>query len=365
MRTSRYAVLAVLVAGCGGDNAPESAAIGSGDWTLEPVSTFGATLDDTVLVNTIGSLVSGPEGLLYIVMRRQASITVLHPNGQLARIIGRRGDGPGEFQSPGIIGWRNDSMWVMDPQLQRLSWFDPNGIFLTSEQRPNRDLMPTLSGGYIGMVGLGVDARDTELQYQSAADRPITPIARLEWTLGGFMIPIGPTGGIVGAHPMKDSPQLARHPGTGELAVVEMPGGSGEVRVSWYSPTGTLSHQRTVALAAPPLSASEWEAFVTEQFSDPGPTILIPDVMSRIAKPDRWPPVTRVLMDNERRVWIRGAANDSSAVTWTIVASGNEPPAAASLPPKLRLLSIHSDTVWAMEPGPDDLDIVTLFLLRR
>jgi len=355
----------MLVAGCGGSGATKAETIGSGDWTLEPVSTFAATLEDTVLVNTIASLVQGPDGLLYVVMRRQASITVLQPDGQLVRIIGSRGDGPGEFQSAGAIGWRNDSMWVMDPQLQRVSWFDRTGTFLTSEQRPSRDLTPTLSGGYLGMVGLGVDAQETEVQFQPAAGQPLSPIARLKWTRGGFMIPIGSDGGIVGSHPMKDSPQLARHLATGELAVVEMPGGTSEVRVSWHTPESALAHQRTVTLAAPLLDVDAWEAFLAGHFSGPGPTISLPDVMSRIAKPDRWPPVTRVLMDGLRRVWIRGAANDSASVTWTIVAPDSRPPAAASLSPELRLLAIAGDTVWAVEPGPDDLDVVTRFLLRH
>lgn len=363
MRTPAISCL-LLAAACTGGSRPDAAAVGSGDWSLEPVSSFSATLEDSVLVSPIAAIWPGPDGLLYVVMRRQASVTLLHPDGRLARTIGTRGGGPGEFQSPGVIGWRNDSMWVMDPQLQRVSWFGPEGTFLGSEQRPNRHLIPTSAGGYIGMAGTDVDAQSTVVEFQSGAGEPVTTLARLEWSLGGYMLPMGDQGGIVGAHPMKDRPLSALHPVTGELAVVEMAGGTGAVRVSWYSPSGSLSHQESLLVEAPPMDAEAWSAFLTDHFSGPGPAISIPEAMTRIAQPATWLPVTGALMDTRRRIWIRGAANDSTRVRWTIVSPDGTSPASAFLPASLRLLSVRHDTVWTVQPGPDDLDVVTRFLLR-
>lgn len=50
--------------------------------------------------------------------------------GRWLNTIGNRGEGPGEFEGPSDIGWLADTLWVADPSLNRLSLFDPHGLFL-------------------------------------------------------------------------------------------------------------------------------------------------------------------------------------------------------------------------------------------
>ena len=47
-------------------------------------------------------------------------------------VFGGTGDGPGELQNPGPMGWRADTLWVLDYRGYRFSQFAPSGDFLTS-----------------------------------------------------------------------------------------------------------------------------------------------------------------------------------------------------------------------------------------
>src|SRR5690606_12745404 len=51
-------------------------------------------------------------------------ISVFDRAGRHLRNLGRSGGGPGEFRSLGALGWRGDTLWVMDPQGGRLHLYD-------------------------------------------------------------------------------------------------------------------------------------------------------------------------------------------------------------------------------------------------
>ena len=53
-------------------------------------------------------------------------------SGAWLNTIGNHGEGPGEFRRPSAMGWVADTLWVADPRLGRLSFFDSDGAFLRS-----------------------------------------------------------------------------------------------------------------------------------------------------------------------------------------------------------------------------------------
>lgn len=76
------------------------------------------------------------------VLADASSIYVLDPaavgvhrfdrDGAWQNTFGRKGEGPGEFRRPDAMGWVSDTLWVADPGLNRLSFFDRNGGFFRS-----------------------------------------------------------------------------------------------------------------------------------------------------------------------------------------------------------------------------------------
>ena len=71
------------------------------------------------------------EGRVYVVDRSPAAIKVYAPDGSLVRIIGRDGEGPGEYRAP-FIAIRGARLAVHDPRLSRTSLFDTSGTFIRS-----------------------------------------------------------------------------------------------------------------------------------------------------------------------------------------------------------------------------------------
>ena len=70
-------------------------------------------------------------GRLYVVDGPPLVIKVFDPDGRFVRAIGREGAGPGEFRSA-LIGLHANHLVVQDPNLARLTIFDPSGTYITS-----------------------------------------------------------------------------------------------------------------------------------------------------------------------------------------------------------------------------------------
>jgi hypothetical protein len=323
-------------------------------------------MDDTVLVNSITSLQPGADELLYVTMRGDGRVTVLTPDGALVRRTGGQGEGPGEFVGINGLGWRNDSLWVMDAQLGRLSWFDARGAFLGSERQPVRHLRPTSSGGLIGLEVRWVEATSLRLESQARGQPNPATVKRVAWQRGGFRIPLGGGTTRVGSHPLSDRPLAANHPQGEGLVLAELPESEGPVTLSWFSATGAVKRQHRVQLDAPVLTETAWREFLNGYFNPPLAPDMTDDKLDGVlARPARWPPISRLLLSADNRVWIRGPAIPGADVTWTIFDSLATRLGSITLPANLRLMSPSGDTVWSIQPNADDLDIVTRHLLRH
>ena len=79
------------------------------------------------------SFVVGPNENIYITDIQDNAIKVFDPNGKYKLTIGRRGQGPGEFQSISHQAFLPDGRFlVMDSRQKRTSLFDSSGKFLES-----------------------------------------------------------------------------------------------------------------------------------------------------------------------------------------------------------------------------------------
>jgi hypothetical protein len=73
-------------------------------------------------------------GAVYVVPEGEGEVRVFDLAGRATRRIGRRGSGPGEFQSPIAVGVLGDSVWVIDGDTRRVSWFSSAGGYARSVQ---------------------------------------------------------------------------------------------------------------------------------------------------------------------------------------------------------------------------------------
>lgn len=93
-------------------------------WVLEEDLRIDGMVEDLV---PIFDMALGPNGVIGLTQPHSYSIRLYDSSGELIAAVGRRGEGPGEFQEPLLIAWVGNSFSVYDPGLQRFTLLDANG----------------------------------------------------------------------------------------------------------------------------------------------------------------------------------------------------------------------------------------------
>lgn len=101
----------------------------------EELSIGSEDADGNILLYRPGRHLVDSKGNIYICDLQDLQIKVFGPEGSLARTIGRKGGGPGEFQNIGRIALLpDDRLLVLDWEANRLSLFDTEGKFINSHK---------------------------------------------------------------------------------------------------------------------------------------------------------------------------------------------------------------------------------------
>ncbi len=93
-------------------------------WSLpevELVPELRISGDDAQLLR-IGTLADRGDGLLAVSQPQVDEVLVFRDSTLVGR-VGGSGEGPGEFRSVSALGWHSDTLWVLDHELSRATWF--------------------------------------------------------------------------------------------------------------------------------------------------------------------------------------------------------------------------------------------------
>ncbi len=112
------------------------------------------TLPEEAQFKVIGSLETDRTGSLYVVDMLSCDIKKFDRTGKFVKVIGRKGQGPGEFQMPYLIAAGRDSFLVFDVLSYRLNRLDLDGNFIRGQLVPfpgedPKRLMSLPGGGFI------------------------------------------------------------------------------------------------------------------------------------------------------------------------------------------------------------------------
>ncbi|MGH7462006.1 MAG: 6-bladed beta-propeller [Longimicrobiales bacterium] len=109
-----------------------AAAQGIPDLTLREELRLGQGLNQGLTFTRVVSIVPRADGAFYVADAAEKSVRLFARDGRLLKVIGREGAGPGEFRALESAGRWGDTLWVVDPQLRRVSLFSADGEFLKS-----------------------------------------------------------------------------------------------------------------------------------------------------------------------------------------------------------------------------------------
>lgn len=89
----------------------------------EPSLILGARNEGPTAFSPVRSVAVGPRSELHVLLPQDHEIRAFDENGDFLGSLGSEGDGPGEFNRPTGIGFVGDTLWVLDPAAQRVTFF--------------------------------------------------------------------------------------------------------------------------------------------------------------------------------------------------------------------------------------------------
>lgn len=321
----------LLAAACGHDTVG-----GPGDWRSETVEVDGvrtvrtlggsiwpgparlveeavigpATAGEAGLFGRVENLAVG-NGCIYVVDSLGPVVRVYDMEGRHLRDIGRRGDGPGEFNRPRAVAVHpvDGRIMVRDGRGGRINVYAPDGSFLERWPLPTRTSM----GFSMGIRPDGV------VLTPQIADRSL-PVDEWRYVVAGFG-PQGATGDTITLPAQEFQDQVVtsveasgglnsgRVPFTPSLAWTFGPdgtvasGASTDYRIVLRRPDGRelAIERRADTVPVQPAERDWWEACTTAgmRLSQPGWTWNGPPI------PSTKPPFDDLLIDPSGRLWVR------------------------------------------------------------
>lgn len=89
-------------------------------------------------LGTIGWMTAHPSGAIVVSDPRERRVMIFNREGERVASVGRRGAGPGEFQTLSGVGWLGDTLWIGDAANRRFTFLRPNGALITTTPWPLR-----------------------------------------------------------------------------------------------------------------------------------------------------------------------------------------------------------------------------------
>ncbi len=355
------ALLALAVAGCSEAPGTASSAPDAPSWEVELIHEIGSLDDVEQALTAVGDVAIGPRGRLYVGQRVDGYVRVHAADGTFDGTIGRRGEGPGEFQSVGSISIDSTGLWVFDSGNQRMSRFDLDGTLVDEERWPTARLGEGLAtmiyrgavrapdGSVLAFPGLivpgpGTGGPPAELR----AGVPVRTL-RADGVLGDtvvllpspFMVqtPEGMLSGI------QTGPALEHTRDGRRLLWVERdPAGNpepGTFRVMSVAADGDTVFDRTWAYAPMPAPVAEIRAEREATLSD-----RVRDAYTGgVWVPETMPAVSAVVAAQSGLIWLAREERRDPRTWWVLDGDSGEQVARLDLPPDEEVVDQRDDVL--------------------
>ena len=361
---------------CGGDSSDgrrtgdAAVALGPRPWAT-PESWWEVTLEATsapdLFLTAIDDVEVDSRGRVFLVDRPQGGITVLTPELELLTMVGREGEGPGEFEFRRVQILPGDTLLVYDFGLGRVTLFDPENFeVITTRPPPNieRGAVTNLwklpgQGRFFALdrppfvAGAGEAADRGRTEVLLAFDESAEVIADTLATLADREMLVVRREGFmsVGSHPFGRRSLFGL---LGDDRIVYA--NSDALDVTLVDFEGTMVHSFSHPLPPIPVTSAELRAEIE------GMRELMADEL-RAGAPYTWPALTGLVTDDEERIWIgiRGP-NDSAEWEWAAFAPDGTHAGSILLPAGHLLRVVRDGRIYVL--SRDELDVPSIRAYR-
>lgn len=351
-------------------------------WELGPAPVTEVSGDAAPFLGAVGEVELLADGRLLVEDNQTAELRLFDAAGDDVRLLGGRGNGPGEFQNlTELTVTPGDTSYTYDRRLYRISRFDPDGSLVETMDVGRERAGP----GSLVLDAWAVDSEHYILHSLGSAESRVTGRAyrdqrdavlhALDGDGNVVGAPLHVTGGysISGSHgdisaPFANRPFVStgggrvlhgsglryelilRTPDLQPVRIVRWPG--------WEQPLGDdliQSVRDTIEAGFEELRAVRPDLFtaVIDALFDPS---LLPDTL---------PAIGRALLDDTGRIWVSAFRPTTDAWReediWHVLSSDGAPLARLLLPSSARLLAVRGDRIALVVRDESDVEHVRVF----
>ncbi len=363
------------------------------EWTTQPDYEIGDEMEGDALFAGISSVVPTADGSRVYVLDRQAfEVTIWTPDGTLIGRVGRHGDGPGDFISPGSLYLFDDRFQVAERL--RITTFSLGGDLVRADgleraMDPYPSGSASLGRGYdaiamfddrsVGAISSALQMSHGSMTEELSEDaHPVVRITRDGGffgvdTLGllGYLdawLKLGSRGSFfVVPQPFVSPDEFDVDPRNGSVVFSRSPGPPPVVlELIEVSISGDTLWTRQIHLPPIPVTENEIEAAVDEVppfLADGTPAEMKDAVRDAMIIPEYWPATLGIRLMSNGEIWFRPAGKDDSGIWYAVRKRVDEGPIRRIVVPEsFRPLDANASHVWGVRT--DDLGVQYVAGLR-
>jgi hypothetical protein len=315
---------------------------------------------------------------IYLSDWRTPAIHHFDSRGGYRGVLGRDGDGPGEYRRPVVLGARADTLWVWDPTQRRATFWGPDGKFI-------RTAAPLSGSGFGAGTVLADGGLATIPSWSSSQgqERRVTgavvgygPDGRFRDTLftlpvsgRGMAIEAGAGSFLVSDQPFSDAPILGlSQTGDGFLRVDRAAAGPAVIELTRYEADGRVRWRRSIPHAGAPFDRSLVDSVVrtfTHPANPQAPVVPAERVLAVLEIPPRAIPVLTAGLGRDGSIWLRRPVPVGRPARYTVLSATGVPSFEVTLPPRSRLMTGTMTALWVVSLDEDDLPTAVRYRIQR
>jgi hypothetical protein len=345
----------------------------------------GPDAKDAYAFSQTPRLVVDSAGFIFARIASEGAVSIFGPDGAFVRTIGRKGQGPGEFEVAANHGLLGDTLWVSNWPTPRISRFLRDGTHITTVRTPfdyGRSF-----GGPVGLTALlpGGRAIVTPPSPVMGVDEPIHlpvivgPVDMMRRdTIALTQTPRGlfiPSLGTWSFEPVRPSPYVTWASNGSGVAVASWHDSlPGVVDVRVIGADGTQRWRRSLHLSAAPIPRTVRDSLIAVGVEKVQPQMAAARGRGRapsgnvrnlvehgLRLPRHFAPVGRIVLGRDGALWIE-QMDGLRTGNWLVLDRGGTPRFQVRLPSTFVVNDATMDSVWGTEQ--DDLGVAYLVRLR-
>jgi hypothetical protein len=346
-----------------------------------------ASLGTSLTAVSEGSTVL-PDGRILLVHQREGVIRIFDPSGRFLTMLGRLGDGPGEFRSPVAAGTVGDTIWIRDNLSNTYTLFAPELSYLRVLTTPRSGQLLGLASSVSSVHRTGTDTTFTVATYGANGDVVRTLPVNIRRAAHRFDVRdpgtnadagmrgagAGTVRGAGGAVVMSSTPQirtiqspfaastsLGRARNGGDLVILESAeiwgGRPGQFTIRRMNVvTGSLSAPVTVTRPPRRITAAGADSAINSALRI-RPQIAA-EYRSKVRVPEYYPAFVMFEVDHDGLIWVREYGEAGSAVVYD---AAGRPLMRVQFPEGLSVFARNRTHVWGVLRDANDLPIVVRY----